>query len=137
MSFCTRAYPCLSKLSVSLKLRGFVTSWVSCCWTDIGLSSGTHWVGVDWSNSRRGGGGLLYTLMCFRTAMQFVYAVCMQVPTINGVNWGNDFAIGDANTKNCPLKCLIFQTNEESFTFVKTDVSIKRKLTIFKNFFLR
>ena len=109
-----------------------MTSWVSCCWPDIGLSSGTHWVGVDWSNSRRGGGGgLLYTLMCFRTAMQFVYAVCMQVPTINGVNWGNDFAIGDANTKNCPLKCLIFQTNEESFTFVKTDVSIKRKLTIF------
>ena len=22
----------------------------------------------------------------------------------NGVNWGNGFAIGDANTKNCPLK---------------------------------
>ena len=37
----------------------------------------------------------------------------------------NDFAIGDA--KNCPLECLIFQTNEESFTFVtfKTDVSTK------------
>ena len=37
----------------------------------------------------------------------------------------NDFAIDDA--KNCPLKCLIFQTNEESFTFVtfKTDVSTK------------
>ena len=47
----------------------------------------------------------------------------------NGVNWGNSFAIGDANTKNCPLKCLIFQTNEESFTFVtlKTDDSIKWK----------
>ena len=30
----------------------------------------------------------------------------------NGVNWGNGFAIDDANTKNCPLKCLIFQTNE-------------------------
>ena len=29
----------------------------------------------------------------------------------NGVNWGNGFAIGDANTKNCPLKCLVFQTN--------------------------
>ena len=30
----------------------------------------------------------------------------------------------------CPLKCLIFQTNEESFTFVtfKTDVSAKWKL---------
>ena len=26
----------------------------------------------------------------------------------NGVNWGNGFAIGDANTKNCPLKCLRF-----------------------------
>ena len=47
----------------------------------------------------------------------------------NGVNCGNGFAIGDANTKNCPLKCLIFQTNEESFTFVtlKTDDSIKWK----------
>ena len=31
---------------------------------------------------------------------------------------GNGFAIGDANTKNCPLKYLICQTNEESFTFV-------------------
>ena len=40
----------------------------------------------------------------------------------------NDFAIGDA--KNCPLKCIIFQTNEENFTFVtfKTDVSTKWKL---------
>ena len=50
----------------------------------------------------------------------------------NGVNCGNGFAIGDANTKNCPLKCLIFQTNEESFTVVafKTDKSnqIKWKL---------
>ena len=50
----------------------------------------------------------------------------------NGVNCGNGFAIGDANTKNCPLKCLIFQTKEESFTFVtfKTDKSnqIKWKL---------
>ena len=35
----------------------------------------------------------------------------------NGVNCGNGFAIGDANTKNCPLKCPIFQTNEENFTF--------------------
>ena len=97
------------------------------------------WYALGWGRlvKFQAGGGLLYTLMCFRTAMQFVYAVCMQVPTINGVNWGNDFAIGDANTKNCPLKCLIFQTNEESFTFVKTDVSIKGKLTIFKNFFLR
>ena len=50
----------------------------------------------------------------------------------NGVNCGNGFAIGDANTKTCPLKCLIFQTNEESFTFAsfKTDKSnqIKWKL---------
>ena len=36
----------------------------------------------------------------------------------NGLNWGNGFAIGDAKTKNCPLKCLILQTNE-------ADVSIK------------
>ena len=45
----------------------------------------------------------------------------------NGVNWGNGFAIGDANAKNCPLKCLRFQINEENFTFVtlKTDVSMK------------
>ena len=45
----------------------------------------------------------------------------------NGVNWGNGFVIGDANTKNCPLKCPIFQTNEESLTFVtfKADNSIK------------
>jgi len=48
----------------------------------------------------------------------------------NGLYWGNGFAIGDADTKNVPLKRLIFQTNEESFTFVtfKTDVSIKWKL---------
>ena len=48
----------------------------------------------------------------------------------NGGNWGNGFAIGDANTKNCPLKCLIFETNEKSFTFVtfKMDDSIKWKL---------
>ena len=32
----------------------------------------------------------------------------------NGVNWGNGFAIGDTDTKNCPLKCLIFQINEET-----------------------
>ena len=45
----------------------------------------------------------------------------------NGVIWGNGVAIADANTKHCPLKCFIFQTNEESFTFVtfKTDVSMK------------
>ena len=48
----------------------------------------------------------------------------------NGVNWGNGFAIGDANTKNFPLQRLRFQINEENFTFVtlKTDVSIKGKL---------
>ena len=48
----------------------------------------------------------------------------------NTVKWGNGFAIGDANSKTCPLNCLIFQTNEESFAFVtfKTDVSIKWKL---------
>ena len=47
----------------------------------------------------------------------------------NGVNCGNGFAIGDANTKNCPLKSPIFQTNEESFTFVtfKTDKSNQSK----------
>ena len=42
----------------------------------------------------------------------------------NGVNCGNRFAIGDANTKNCPLKCLIFQTNEESFTFLPSRQTI-------------
>ena len=48
----------------------------------------------------------------------------------NGVNWGNGFAIGDTDTTNCPLKCLIFQINEENFSFVtfKTDDSIKWKL---------
>ena len=57
---------------------------------------------------------------------------CFERPVAmkNRVNWGNGFAIGDANSKNCPLNCLIFQTNEESFAFVtfKTDVSIKWKL---------
>ena len=38
----------------------------------------------------------------------------------NRVNWGNGFAIGDANSKNCPLNCLIFQTNEESFGYAET-----------------
>ena len=44
----------------------------------------------------------------------------------NGVNWGNGFAIGDTDTKNCPLKCLIIQINEENFSFAtfKTDDSI-------------
>ena len=50
----------------------------------------------------------------------------------NGVNCRNVLAIGDASTKKCPLKCLIFQTNEKSFTLVtfKTDISnqIKWKL---------
>ena len=26
----------------------------------------------------------------------------------NGVNWGNGFAIGDTDTKNCPLKMPYF-----------------------------
>ena len=48
----------------------------------------------------------------------------------NRVNCGNGFAIGDTDTKKCPSKCLIFQINEENFTFVtfKTDDSIKWKL---------
>ena len=52
----------------------------------------------------------------------------------NGVNWGNGFAIGNANTKNFPLQRLRFQINEENFTFVtlKTDVSIKGKLVYSK-----
>ena len=28
LSFCTGAYPCLSKLNVSLKLKGVVSGWV-------------------------------------------------------------------------------------------------------------
>ena len=50
----------------------------------------------------------------------------------NGVNWGNGFAIGDTDAKNCPLKCLIFQINE-NFTFVtfKTDDPIKWKLNMY------
>ena len=32
----------------------------------------------------------------------------------NRVNWENGFAIGDANSKNCPLNCLIFQTNRKA-----------------------
>ena len=48
----------------------------------------------------------------------------------NVVNCGIGFAIGDTDTKNCPLKCLIFQINDKNFTFVtfKTDDSIKWKL---------
>ena len=48
----------------------------------------------------------------------------------NGVNWKNGFAIAAANPKNCPSKCVIFQTSEESLTFVTFDtgVSIKWKL---------
>ena len=43
------------------------------------------------------------------------------------MNWGNGFVIGDAKTKNCPLKCPIFQTDEESLAFVtfKAGDSIK------------
>ena len=56
-----------------------------------------------------------------------------------GVNCRYGFAISDANTKNCPLKYLIFQTNEEIFTFVifKTDVSIKWTLMNPRIFFLK
>ena len=45
----------------------------------------------------------------------------------NGVNWGNGFAIGDVDTKKCPLNCHVSKTKEESVTFntFKTDVSIK------------
>ena len=48
----------------------------------------------------------------------------------NGVNFGNGFAIGDTDTKTCPLKCLVFQINEENFTSVifKKDDPIKWKL---------
>ena len=48
----------------------------------------------------------------------------------NLVNCGNGFAICDTDTKNCFLKCHIFQINEENFTFVifKTDDPIKWKL---------
>ena len=48
----------------------------------------------------------------------------------NGVNWGNGFAISDTDTKKCHLKCLIFQINEENFTFLtfKKDDSIEWKL---------
>ena len=52
----------------------------------------------------------------------------------NGVNCGNGFAIGDANTKNCPLKCLIFQTSEESFRQIRSN---QMEAHVFKNFFLR
>ena len=47
----TWAYPCFSKLSVSFKLGAgegggsegrLVSSWVSACCTDIGLSAGMH-----------------------------------------------------------------------------------------------
>ena len=43
------------------------------------------WCALGWGRLvkfQAGGGGLLlYTLMCFRTAMQFVYAVCLQAMT--------------------------------------------------------
>ena len=35
----------------------------------------------------------------------------------NGVNWGNGFAIGDVDTKKCPLNCHVSKTKEESVTF--------------------
>ena len=66
--------------------------------------------------------------------MQFVCAAYIvfgrPVSMKNGVNWGNGFSIGDTDTKNCPLKYLIFQINEENFTFVtfKIDDPIKWKL---------
>ena len=57
----------------------------------------------------------------------------------NGVNWGNGFSIADTDTKHGPLKCLIFQINEENFTFVtfKTNDSIKWKLVYSIISFLR
>ena len=45
----------------------------------------------------------------------------------NGVNWENGFAIVAANPKNCPSKCLILQTNEESLTFVTFDTGVSIK----------
>ena len=78
LSFCTWAYPCLSKLNVSLKLSG------GCVWLGVMLlhrHRAIIWYafGVAWLNS--GGVGLLYSLMCFCTLMHFVCAVCMQAMT--------------------------------------------------------
>ena len=42
MNVCTGAYPCLSKFSVSLKLRVICVSWVSFYGKETGLSSGMH-----------------------------------------------------------------------------------------------
>ena len=41
-SFSTGTYHCLLKLSVSLKWRGVLSSWVWCGWPDTGLVAGMH-----------------------------------------------------------------------------------------------
>ena len=71
LSLCTGTYPCLSKLNVSLNVKRAVSGWAS--WAIIWGA-----FGVVWLNSR--GVGLLKSLMCFCTLMQFV-SVCMQAMT--------------------------------------------------------
>ena len=76
--FLYRGYPCLSKLNVSLKLRrGRV--WLGAMLLHRHGAIVWYAFGVAWLNSR--GVGLLFSLMCFCTLMQFVCAVCMQAMT--------------------------------------------------------
>ena len=55
----------------------------------------------------------------------------------NGVNWGNGFAIGDTDAKNCPLKFLIFEFNEENFTIVSFKTDDSMEANVFNNFFFK
>ena len=56
----------------------------------------------------------------------------------NGVNWGNGFAIGDTDAKNCPLKMPYFPDQWElHFCYLQDRRSYQMEAYVFNNFFLR
>ena len=152
LSYCTGATPVLKAQCLPPNWGRFVSSWESCCCKDslvkfqgvgvvVKFDLFSHCYAVFLCCLRAACKQLPTPQIMFQVSKQLSWWLldlvllssvgldCLGRPVAmkNGVNWGDGFAIGDVNTKNCPLKCFFLQTNEESFTFVtfKTDVSIK------------
>ena len=79
LSFCTWAYTCLSKLNVSLKLRGGGLCLDRC--HVVAQTQGCHLVCIWDSLVKFQGRGVVVKFEVFCTLMQFVCAVCIQVMT--------------------------------------------------------
>ena len=123
LSFCTGAYPCLSKLNVSLKLRrgGGRLCLAGCHF--VAQTQGYHLVCIWGSLVKFQGGGVVVKfnafLHCYAVSLCCWHASNGRSASMkNWLNWGNAFAFGDTDTKNCPFECLIFHINEDNFTFV-------------------